>query len=500
MPKILFVFAGTGDTSKRLANTYELGDFSEDVIRVYFNGCQDKKVGGSYVFGQLSPNLDTAGKNVRACFNQEGQLSLDSLKKQFGSAIVIHPPGASGAVSVENINLIGFSRGAVTTFCAARHLDDLGKPIRIFAQDPVPGNTLSGAKKKDSEFYKNYDLTGYKNIKRAEVIIGGYSNDVNMVHDIFFRQMAPLFPAECDSHIYVTPKKHHLKASGASANQRSRFLKTSGCSDSPSIVAQGWDDPFFIPKVSSQKHHQHNAMRMELIPSYRERLCSHLMLTYKNPKQYNDQTLQALFALKQCSMASVEKKTLEKSIIDDHTAKGEVIRDFVIEFENIVQHALRTSPQTRDSSDLNKFRESVYKQLNSFPLSVKLEDKKHFIKAMSENLNQIKSAMPAKEYKELKKLSELFLENNTLLSSDFSALLHSQKDSEPIAPLPAETTTAELFASQRDFKKTLQAMTSEVTDDEDLYREVVFHEDPHSEVVFHEDPLDEGAASKMKRG
>ena len=144
MSKVIFVFAGTAGTAKNLANVYERYIYKNDVVRVYFNGCQDKAVGG--LFGLLSPNLDIAGANVRGCFDDEGRLSIDALRETFGPSVLIFPTKTEGAVPVESISLVGFSRGAVTTFSSARHLDDLEKPIQIFAEDPVPGETLDVAK------------------------------------------------------------------------------------------------------------------------------------------------------------------------------------------------------------------------------------------------------------------------------------------------------------------------------------------------------------------
>ncbi len=460
MPKVLFVFAGTGDTAKNIANNHEQYECGDDVVRVYVNGCQDKAVGGSYIFGQLSPNLDKAGAKVRDCFDDTGNLSIDALKKKFGSSIEIHPITTEGTVPVESIGLMGFSRGAVTTFSAARHLDDLGKPIQIFATDPVPGETLDGATGKSSQFQKNYDLTQCINITRAEVIIGGYRSEVNMVHDKFFSQMAPRFNPACDSRTYTVPKKHHLYHSGATANQRSRFLVETGFSTAHIHFDESYDSPFFTPRVIAQRHHAQEAMNLELLPPYREKLCASLEATYPEPEQFDDQTLRALFALQQCAAPSSAKKELETSILSDKTPRGDAIRSYVIDLEDIIQHVLKKSADKMDSPAINKLRNVLYKQAQDYLASPTPEDKVKFIKNMNQAIKELKPKLTEKEYKELKKLSKLFAADSTLLNSDLRTAMQlgeSTKDT----PVPSSTSSADQIARQKGLKAALHTIVIE---------------------------------------
>lgn len=58
--------------------------FNDDVIRVYFNGCQDKHIGGhSKLKGYLDPNLDVVANKVRRTFSKDGvvTLNLSDLKR-----------------------------------------------------------------------------------------------------------------------------------------------------------------------------------------------------------------------------------------------------------------------------------------------------------------------------------------------------------------------------------------------------------------------------------
>ncbi|BCA95726.1 hypothetical protein TUM19329_20870 [Legionella antarctica] len=229
--KILFVFSGTGDKAKDVKWSYDQQTFKDDVVRVYFNGCQDFSIGGKTPgVGYLSPNLDVVSSKLRDCFNIKGELSFSKLKRKFGNSIIIEGVNSDDA-PVDSINLAGFSRGAVTTFAAARHLDDLNIPIALFAEDPVPGNSKQNAKKKGTEFYKNHDLRDCKNLHQADVILGVYKKNVDPLHNKFYRQMAPLFSEQCNASISTLPKTYHLKFSLKSLNHKVDYLEKSGLID-----------------------------------------------------------------------------------------------------------------------------------------------------------------------------------------------------------------------------------------------------------------------------
>lgn len=470
MTKILFVFGGTGTTAKVISENDNLQGFEKDVVRVYFNGCQDKSIGGSYIFGQLSPDLDIVGSKVRSCFDNKGQLSITALKEKFGNSIIIEPKDIEAFLSVDTINLTGFSRGAVTTFSVARNLDDLGKPIQIFAQDPVPGESMDTSQKKGAQFSKNYNLSACQNIKKAEVVIGGYRGSVNRFHDVFLRQMAPRFNPECNSHTYTLPKKNHISSAGASLNQEIRFLQATGFTTGLGLLgfSEKKDSMFFTPKVLAQAHHAQELMNLELLPIYREKICANIANTYKDPEKFNDQTLQALFALQRLNSDSIVKSSVENSILNDPTSRGNAIRDFVIEFENVNQHTLRRSPTEKkanpgvdspdiDSPVINKFRESVYEQLIDLPLSSTTQDKEKFIQTVNEKIKGLKSQIPEQKYIELKKVTELFLSKHYLLTADFGLPIQANNKVATASQLETERTKA-LRESQKDLKRTLHAM------------------------------------------
>lgn len=196
-------------TEGRTEDTGE--SFNDDVIRVYFNGCQDKHIGGhSKLKGYLDPNLDVVANKVRHAFSRDDvvTLNLADLKKEFGSSIIIEPKeGLMDVEEVDDITLNGFSRGAVATFATARALDDLDTPMSLLAEDPVPGNSRENTYKQDSLYAKNFDLSHCRNIARGEILLGTYSKHNQGWENKWFRQMAPKFNVTTDSHIFMVPKK-----------------------------------------------------------------------------------------------------------------------------------------------------------------------------------------------------------------------------------------------------------------------------------------------------
>src|SRR5690606_1184710 len=136
---------------------------------------------------------DVVAEKIRRSFGTDGELFLMDLKREFGNAILIEPDTVNESEKVDDISLSGFSRGAITTFAAVRHLNDLGIPISLFAEDPVSGNSREVTSYQHTEFYKNHDLRAYTNLKHANVLVGAYKKNVNIVHNNYFRQMVPLF-------------------------------------------------------------------------------------------------------------------------------------------------------------------------------------------------------------------------------------------------------------------------------------------------------------------
>lgn len=420
MSKILFVFAGTGLGATGIHNDYESEPFNDDVVRVYFNGCQDRNIGGAALpgIGIISPNLDTVGSKLRTCFDNNANLSLDTLKAQFGQSIIIEPQDIESKVEVDSINLTGFSRGGVTTFAAARHLDDLGKPINIYAEDPVPGNSKSSAKKNSSEFYKNHDLRNCTNIKHAEVSLGVYKNNVNRLHNKFFRQMAPLFSTNCDASVYVVPKTHHLHYSRKAENQTKQFLVNCGLITGPTFYNESKDRMTFTPKVIQQKNHIGIIGRIEISPRYKKQLHNIVKKNHKIRSSQSVKITQALYAL-DIGPASDSKQTLYQTVKKDTTPKGKAIREFLVEFEAINSYALRRSKSKTTEKAINNYRTKIYEQLSSFPIENSTpEQQKKFSDVMLINLRSIKDKIPNSEYKELSTLTNSFLKDNVIFHLD----------------------------------------------------------------------------------
>jgi hypothetical protein len=350
--KVLFIFGGTGDTAKQLlaadSRTRRDGiveSFKDDVIRVYFNGCQDSRISGLPIGGMLGPHLDFTAAGVRLCFNERGELSLDKLKGEFGSAIIIEP-SSDEVVAVDEINLQGFSRGAVTTFATARYLDDLGKPISLFAEEPVPGNSKNYAANRSSEFYKNKDLRACKNLRHAEVVLGVYSKDVHPIHNAYFRQMAPLFNEACSSTISTIPSSSHGDYSAQSINHKIAFLYNRGLTSKANYVANYLTRVPFVPKVLQQKFHEGVIGRTETSSWYKAAAFERLRLFDSSGSW--DASLrdvgifkvgQAIIAL-DCMSDGPVKDRLIFRVKNDLSEEGKALREFIVELESINQYTL----------------------------------------------------------------------------------------------------------------------------------------------------------------
>jgi hypothetical protein len=141
MAKIVFCFAETGDSGEGYADGLEnSANFKDDVIRVCFRGCQHSQIVDGYIF----PHLDKVATKIRETFtgnkidlgvlNEKlgsivdwDKLSLDQVGKGVGikeleASGICRISGSpnSGKVEIDSICLTGFSRGAVTTFAAAK--------------------------------------------------------------------------------------------------------------------------------------------------------------------------------------------------------------------------------------------------------------------------------------------------------------------------------------------------------------------------------------------
>lgn len=432
MPKVLFVFAGTGDVAANIHENYESEPFNDDVVRVYFNGCQDTEIGGAIVpgMGLISPDLDRVGSTIRTCFDKEGNLSLNSLRQQFGASIIIEPQDNSSTIEVESINMVGFSRGGVTTFAVARHLDSVGKPMSLYADDPVPGTSKREAKKNSSEFYKNHDLRGCRHLIHAEVSIGAYKKNVNSLHNKFFRQMAPLFNADCDASVYVVPKTNHWHYSKKADNQKIQFLANRGILNQPQYYNESEDRITFTPKIIQQKHHIGVIGRTEISPRYKAFLHDLVSEHHTIDLEQSFKITQALYAL-DLRPSSAAKESLYQIVKEDTTITGKAIREFLVEFEAINNYVFRKSGTEATKKAIDNYCVNVYEQLSTFPVEQATpEQQKKFGDDLLMHLKSIKNELPRSEYQELKKLTSSFLKDNVLFHPELTQYIDETETKE----------------------------------------------------------------------
>ncbi|KTD56036.1 hypothetical protein Lsai_2166 [Legionella sainthelensi] len=431
--KILFVFAGTGVNAQMIRDftegrTEDTGEtFNDDVIRVYFNGCQDKHIGGhSKLKGYLDPNLDVVANKVRRAFSKDGvvTLNLSELKREFGSAVIIEPKeGLMDVEEVNDITLNGFSRGAVATFATARALDDLDTPLSILAEDPVPGNDRQDTYKHDSLYGKNFDLSHCSNIARGEILLGTYSKHNKGWENKWFRQMAPKFNTTTDSHIFMVPKKMHVEFNRRTATYTSSFLYNRGLT----AVSLAWreenDRAYVIPKVEQQKFHFGVVGRAEYLPSYKRSVLRDLKNQYEPEilcpldEDSRFKWAQALLALHHATMDESVFETLSKAVLKN-TDKAKGLREFIVEFDSIVQYSKEQSTLKADHKRaMTELEKNIYKLIADFYKldNPSLKQKESLAQAIQANISLAKRDLPSKVYDKLKELTANLLSENTLM-------------------------------------------------------------------------------------
>lgn len=406
MPKVLFIFSGTGcggnvmtfieegktppaSFKKELVADDEPQrlDVEEDVIRVYLNGCHDPRIGGSILgVGYFSPNLDIVAGKIRECFNEQG-LSLPALKAKFGSAISdIRYQGRclsdhsldlallefSSRKKITDIGLYGFSRGGVTTFACARHLDDLGIPIDLFAEEPVSGNSLAHARMSESEFAKNYDLTKCRNLRFAQVVLGAYSREVGFLHDNYYKLMLPHFPSDCELKAFLVPIKDHNKVNSASKYSFLNFFFRRFGAKEYQYDLSG-DNKFFTPKFLRQAFHGDLVDdSLALSPYYKQRVIDsvkevfqHAIHAYWYKHEIRSfklsfKKVQTLLALSQFPNDNrLQQEMLQLALADSNHARG--FREFIIEFENLNQYVINEK-STADKKEKLRLKLLAYRQ------------------------------------------------------------------------------------------------------------------------------------------
>ncbi|KTD69886.1 hypothetical protein Lsan_0164 [Legionella santicrucis] len=484
--KVLFVFAGTGVNAQMIRDftegkTENTGEtFNDDVIRVYFNGCQDKHIGGhSKLKGYLDPNLDVVANKVRRAFSKDDAvtLSLADLKRKFGSSIIIEPKeGLEDVEEVDDITLKGFSRGAVATFATARALDDLDTPMSLLAEDPVPGNVRENTYKQDSLYAKNFDLSHCRNIVRGEILLGTYSKHNQGWENKWFRQMAPKFNPTTDSHIFMVPKKMHVEFNRRTTTYNSSFLYHRNLT----TVSLAWreedDRAYVIPKVEQQKFHFGVVGRAEYLPSYKMSVLRNLKRQY-DPEIFcpidGDNKFkwgQALLALHNATMSETTFETLSKAVLKN-TDKGKGLREFIVEFDSIVQYSKEQGALKADHKrTMAALEKNIYKLIADFYnlKSPSLKEKEVLAQAIQSNISLSKRDLPSKVYDKLKELTSILLIENTLMHSHLIKFIDEN-----------ETFSANLLAADQ------PALDGAVTNAEELSQKL-FHSSVRQRTVIFE--------------
>lgn len=199
MKKVVFFFTGTGASGEDYAEKIEEENkFNDDVIRVYFCGCQHDNVGK----GELFPDLDIVANKIRKAFNKEDKtLDLTKLGEEMGDGVhIIGSSSNDPKVCISKIGLQGVSRGAVTTFAVAKKLDELDIGMDIIANQPVPGPRI---------FSKYNDLSDCKNIKSATTLIASHHLENDFCHNHFYHQMLSQFSKETEVKNLLMPHQTH---------------------------------------------------------------------------------------------------------------------------------------------------------------------------------------------------------------------------------------------------------------------------------------------------
>jgi hypothetical protein len=431
--KLVFAFSGTGDNAENFRELHEekLVDFHDDVIRVYFNGCQDSAVGGRLITGTIDPDLDVVASGIRQCFNQKGELSLSQLKKKFGNAIhVVGADDSNENIQVDEIHMTGFSRGAVTTFATARFLDDLNIPMHLFANNPVPGNSKTQAAKRNSEYYKNHDLRGLQNLKSAEIALGVYKKNVNPIHNKFYRQMTPVFNDNCKNFMYVLPQEVHAQLDVLNRYENIRFFENMKIADHKENYNLNRRYSLdFVPKHLQQKFHTGIDKHIPLAMTYKNLLYDQVIKLYPSVKKEDSIKIgQALYALGTKYDLIIEEELVPK-IMYDSTDEGKALREFIVEFNSINQYVFHKTYNNEILEHVDVFKNEVYKMLIEYPgKDATYCQKQAFEATIFQQIALLKDKIPKKNHTELTKLMSEFLKDNIITHQNLTKYIQETEN------------------------------------------------------------------------
>lgn len=302
--------------------------FAEDTVRVYLSGSTFAKVGGGIPgVGNLGlfPNLAVGVENLLKHFKEKStkkndtspetasiaaddaseashepnpacELDLASLKACFGEAVTIVKPASlqeENTVRPACIGLIGFSRGAVSTFMAAKALNSKEVtreiPVDIFADQPVPGNFVNYP---GSNGYAGSDLSQCENIRSCHISLGCYHTQKLRSHErLFYKQLVPTLPPSTDCSIEYIPLHQHavnhftnatLLKKIAEKNTLSGYFKSTDGLAPKAAFNRAWKERLalcsdgFIPSTLQRQPHYQGTKQNKQPPTVDPDLLAHM--------------------------------------------------------------------------------------------------------------------------------------------------------------------------------------------------------------------------------
>jgi len=202
--KIAFFLPPTGLKGEHYFDHQLDRSFPDDVIRVYLESCIHPKIGNGLFF----PDFNIVSKAIRNSFEKNTQsIDILQLRRHLGSGIytIISEDTPQTPIQIESILLTGYSRGAATLPIIAKAIDELGIPIDIVADRPVPGKGSQWANPSES------DLSSCKNIRSATTIMAAHHryNGHGFLYP-FFNQLLPRYPADTKSQCFMIPYHWHF--------------------------------------------------------------------------------------------------------------------------------------------------------------------------------------------------------------------------------------------------------------------------------------------------
>jgi hypothetical protein len=408
-------FAGTAGYASTIKKSREelegnrSSQEGDEVIRLYFTGCQHPEVGGrTTLLGLLDPYLDYGTDRLRSCFETEDGVVLDiqKIRTNFPRSSIIDtsemPLWNNFEVSegchlahISAIEMYGFSRGAVTTFFAIKKLNDLNIPLRVIANEPVPGDSKKRGCHQFNEgslLHKSIDLSDCHNLESLIVILGQYAQ--NLESSQYFRQMVPKVPLTTEAKLWLIPIQYHaglsifteqlLREIFFPRERSARILLESVlvhgltlCQNElgeqvanvtkvrqelrENLLRGLPDEPSFLPRLAQKSFHFGAIGRLQWAPAIKEMMLLRLQaasLSLIRPDKFSQ--VRALMALYRHESTF----TLLRSHINELNGEADLniaLRDFINEFDAIINsYTLRVdNAYELYITDLNHFHRRV---------------------------------------------------------------------------------------------------------------------------------------------